>query len=72
MSANMFLSHGCAGVWKPRSLVYGHRWDVECTFSSFKRIFGEFARAKKFWNMANEMILKAHIYNCLVGLAKFY
>jgi len=57
--------------WKKKH-GYGHRWDVECTFSSFKRMFGEFARSKKFYNMANEMILKAHIYNCLVGLTKFF
>jgi hypothetical protein len=42
---------------------FGYRWRVEGAFSCIKRIFGEYASARKFANMAKEMLLKAFIYN---------
>jgi len=41
---------------------------VETVFSSFKRTFGEYASATKMRNMAQEMMLKASLYNLLIGL----
>jgi transposase len=48
--------------WK-RSVSYGQRWIVETVFSSIKRMFGEHVTARKFSNMAKELILKASLYN---------
>jgi predicted urease superfamily metal-dependent hydrolase len=48
--------------WKD-SVSYGYRWMVETVFSSFKRMFGEHVSARKFPNMAKELILKASLYN---------
>lgn len=56
-----------AEEWK-RSRRYGQRWLVECFFSSFKRMFGEHVKARKFRNMANELMLKVMMYNMFVGL----
>jgi hypothetical protein len=54
-------------VWK-RSHGYGQRWMAETVFSSFKRTFGEYVSAKTMRNMANELILKASLYNLLTTL----
>lgn len=54
-------------AWK-RKHGYGQRWMVESAFSSFKRTFGEYVSARKFRNMAKEMIIKASLYNLLTGL----
>ena len=48
--------------WK-RSVSYGQRWMTETVFSSIKRTFGEYVTARKFQNMAKEMLLKASLYN---------
>ncbi len=49
--------------WKD-SVSYGYRWMAEETvFSSIKRMFGEYVSARKFPNMAKELILKASLYN---------
>jgi hypothetical protein len=48
--------------WK-RSVSYGHRWIAETAFSSIKRMFGEHVAARKFPNMAKELILKTSLYN---------
>jgi Transposase DDE domain len=48
--------------WK-RSVSYGHRWMAETAFSSIKRMFGEHITARKFPNMAKEILLKAILYN---------
>ncbi|MGB7883641.1 MAG: transposase [Nitrososphaeraceae archaeon] len=48
--------------WK-HSLSYGQRWMAETVFSSIKITFGEYVTARKFQNMANELILKASLYN---------
>lgn len=48
--------------WK-HSVSYGQRWMAETVFSSIKRTFGEYVTARKFQNMAKEMILKASLYN---------
>ncbi len=48
--------------WK-RSVSYGYRWMTETVFSSIKRMFGEYVAARKFPNMAKELILKASLYN---------
>jgi hypothetical protein len=54
-------------AWKRRH-GYGQRWMAETVFSSFKRTFGEYVTAKTMRNMANEIILKASLYNLLTGL----
>jgi hypothetical protein len=36
---------------------------AETMFSSIKRMFGEYVSARKFPNMAKELILKASLYN---------
>ena len=48
--------------WK-HSVSYGQRWMAETVFSSIKRTFGEYVTARKFQNMAKELILKASLYN---------
>ncbi len=57
--------------FKPRSWSrihrFGYRWRVEGAYSCIKRIFGEYVTAKKFVNMANEMAMKAYIYNGFMG-----
>jgi hypothetical protein len=50
------------------SIGYGQRWMAETAFSTFKRTFGEFVRAKKFENMISEMALKVFTYNLLINL----
>jgi IS5 family transposase len=42
---------------------FGFRWRAEGAFSSMKRIFGEYVSARKFANMAREMLMKVSIYN---------
>ena len=44
--------------WK-RSVSYGYRWMAETVFSSIKRTFGEHVAARKFPNMAKELISKS-------------
>ena len=46
---------------------FGYRWKVEGAFSCIKRIFGEYTSARKFANMAKEMLLKASIYNTFMA-----
>lgn len=53
--------------WKKR-IGYGERWFAEIFFSSFKRVFGEHVRARKFKNMANELMTKALLYNLFISL----
>ena len=48
--------------WKD-SVSYRYRWMAETVFSSIKRMFGEYVSARKFPNMAKELILKASLYN---------
>jgi hypothetical protein len=54
-------------AWK-RKHGYGYRWMVESAFSSLKRTFGEYVSARNVRNMAQEMIIKASLYNLLIGL----
>ena len=54
-------------AWK-RKHRYGQRWMVESAFSSLKRTFGEYVSARKIRNMAKEMMLKASLYNLLIGI----
>jgi len=54
-------------AWK-RKHGYGQRWMVESTLSSLKRTFGEYVSAKTMQNMANEIMLKASLYNLLIEL----
>ena len=54
-------------TWK-RKHDYGQRWIVESTFSSLKRTFGEHISAKNMKNMTQEMMIKASLYNTLIGL----
>jgi transposase len=53
--------------WKER-IGYGRRWVAEIFFSSFKRIFGEHVRARKFGNMVNELMIKATVYNLFISM----
>ena len=53
-------------AWKRRH-GHGQRWMVETVFSTFKRTFGEHVSAKTMRNMANEIMLKALLYNLLTG-----
>jgi hypothetical protein len=41
---------------------------VESAFSSLKRTFGEYVSARSMRNMAQEMMIKASLYNLLIGL----
>jgi hypothetical protein len=41
---------------------YGNRWRVESAILSFKRMFGEYAKSKKWRYMVNEMFTKARLY----------
>jgi hypothetical protein len=54
--------------WK-HSVSYGQRWMAETVFSSIKRTFGEYVTARKFHNMAKELILKASLYNMFATMA---
>ena len=54
-------------AWKHRH-GYGQRWMVETVFSTFKRTFGEYVSARSMRNMAQEMMIKASLYNVLIGL----
>jgi hypothetical protein len=40
---------------------------LEAVFSSFKRTFGEYVSAKTMRNMANEIMLKASLYDLLTA-----
>ena len=57
--------------FKPKSWSrihrYGYRWSVESAFSVIKRTFGEYVSAKKYVNMAKEMLIKAYIYNNFIA-----
>src|SRR3954447_2208519 len=48
--------------WKKKR-KYGHRWMTETTFSSLKRMFGEYVSATRFQNMVKEMMIKVSLYN---------
>jgi IS5 family transposase len=48
--------------WKKKR-KYGHRWMIETTFSSLKRMFGEHVAATRFQNMVKEMMIKGLLYN---------
>ena len=50
----------------------GRRWAVEGTYSSIKRIFGEYVSAKTFVNMAKEMATKASLYNLFMQMTPHY
>lgn len=52
-------------AWR-RSHGYGYRWMVESAFSTLKRTFGEYISARKMRNIANEMTIKASLYNLLI------
>lgn len=43
---------------------------VETAFSSIKRLFGEHVTARKYANMAQEMVLKASLYNLFTAMAQ--
>jgi hypothetical protein len=54
-------------AWK-RNHGYGYRWMVESAISSLKRTFGEYVSARSMRNMAQEMMIKASLYNILIEL----
>jgi hypothetical protein len=47
---------------------YGRRWAVETSFSTFKRLYGEYCMARSMENIAREMMAKAYIYNMIINL----
>jgi len=49
-------------AWK-RKHDYGQRWMAETVFSTFKRLFGEYASSVRFRHMVKEMMIKASLYN---------
>jgi len=55
-------------AWKS-SHQYGQRWMAETAFSTFKRLFGEYASSIKFKHMAKEMIIKASLYNIFTAIS---
>lgn len=55
-------------AWK-RNHGYGQRWMTETVFSTFKRLFGEYASSTKFKHMIKEMTLKASIYNLFTAIS---
>jgi hypothetical protein len=55
-------------AWK-RKHGYGQRWMAETVFSTFKRLFGEYASSIKFRHMVKEMILKASLYNLFTAMS---
>lgn len=57
---------GDLGAWK-RNHGYGQRWIMETVFSSFKRTLGEYVSTRTIRNMTNEMMVKASLYNLLIG-----
>ena len=40
-------------------------WMAETTFSSIKRMFGEYTSATRFQNMVKEMMIKVYCITCL-------
>ena len=48
-------------------LEYGKRWSIE-TYSTFKRVFGEYCMARDIKSITKEVISKVFIYNMLVNL----
>jgi len=54
-------------AWKQKH-GYGQRWMIESAFSSLKRTFGEYVSAKNIRNMTQELMIKASLYNVLIGL----
>jgi len=54
-------------AWK-HNHGYGYRWMAESALSSLKRTLGEYVQAKTMQNMVNELMLKASLYNLLIGL----
>ena len=54
-------------LWK-HSVSYGDRWIVECVFSTFKRMFGEYVMAHKRKYMIKELQLKVELYNLFVSV----
>ena len=54
-------------AWK-RSHGYGQRWMAETAFSTFKRLFSEYALSIKFKHMVGEMMIKASLYNLFTAM----
>jgi len=54
-------------AWK-RDHGYGQRWMAETAFSTFKRLFGEYASSINFRHMIKEMMVKASLYNLFTAM----
>jgi len=54
-------------AWKVE-VGYGIRWKVECTFSDFKRLFGDMVTARKPKWMAFELLWRFRAHNTYKGL----
>lgn len=46
-----------------RKKGYGRRWTAEAFFSAFKRLMGEYVKAKTWKGMIKELIMKLYFYN---------
>jgi hypothetical protein len=66
-SSVMILKTLGEGGWS-RMMCYGRRWAVETSFSTFKRLYGEYCMARSMENIAREMMAKAYIYNMIINL----
>ena len=56
------------GGWK-RKVSYEQRRIAESVFSAMKKMFGEYATARKSQTMAKEMFLKTSLYNMFAGMS---
>ena len=56
--------------WK-KCVGYGRRWVVEIAYSTFKRIFSDHIRAKKWENIVKELYWKVATYNYLIELSAY-
>ena len=54
-------------AWK-QNHGYGYRWMAETAISSLKRTLGEYVSAKTMQNIVREPVVKANLYNLLIGL----
>ena len=46
------------------------RWISESSFLWMRRVFGEYVAAKKLENMIREIIMKAFLYDLLIGMTR--
>ncbi|MHA1342142.1 MAG: transposase, partial [Promethearchaeota archaeon] len=67
--ARYIKEHGLK-KWK-KTRQYKKRWAVERTFGSFKRIFGDSVRAKKWEHIVFELKVKMFLYHSMLLNPRF-